>query len=166
MSSDERKGLVYLVGSGPGDPDLVTVKAKHLLEQCDVVVYDALIPYELVATLPVDVERRYVGKKTERHSLPQQEINELLARLACEGQRVVRLKGGDPFVFGRGGEEAKYLKERGIEYVEVDISRDRAAAQRVREWGGGTEITPIFDVKGTIVVDFDRTKLGQVLGVA
>jgi uroporphyrin-III C-methyltransferase len=108
--------MVYLVGAGPGDPDLITVKAKCLLEQCDVVVYDALIPYELVATLPAEVERRYVGKKAERHSLPQQEINDLLVRLASRGNRVVRLKGGDPFVFGRGGEEAKYLREHGIPY--------------------------------------------------
>jgi len=104
------------VGAGPGDPDLVTVKAKQLLEECDVVVYDALIPYELVATLPAEVERRYVGKKAERHSLPQQELNELLVSLASQGNRVVRLKGGDPFVFGRGGEEAKYLREHGIPF--------------------------------------------------
>ena len=116
MDSKPRKGMVYLVGAGPGDPDLITVKGKHLLEHCDVVVYDALIPYELVATLSADVERRYVGKKAERHSLPQQEINDLLVRLASRGSRVVRLKGGDPFVFGRGGEEAKYLKEHGIPY--------------------------------------------------
>jgi uroporphyrinogen III methyltransferase/synthase len=116
MDSRHRIGTVYLVGAGPGDPDLITVKAKHLLEHCDVVVYDALIPYELVATLPQEVVRRYVGKKTDRHSLPQHEINELLVRLASEGKRVVRLKGGDPFVFGRGGEEAKHLKERGIPY--------------------------------------------------
>jgi uroporphyrinogen III methyltransferase/synthase len=111
--------MVYLVGAGPGDPDLITVKGKHLLEQCDVVVYDALIPYELVATLPADVERHYVGKKADRHSLPQQEINDLLVRLASRGNRVVRLKGGDPFVFGRGGEEAKYLREHGIPYEVV-----------------------------------------------
>ncbi len=114
--SRRRKGIVYLIGAGPGDPDLVTVRAKYLLERCDVVVYDALIPYELVATLPAEVERRYVGKKTARHSLPQEEINDLLVKLASQGKRVVRLKGGDPFVFGRGGEEAKFLKEHGIPY--------------------------------------------------
>jgi uroporphyrinogen III methyltransferase/synthase len=115
-ASDLRKGIVYLVGAGPGDPDLITVKAKRLLEHCDVVVYDALIPYELVATLPAGVERRYVGKKAERHSLPQREINALLVELASQGNRVVRLKGGDPFVFGRGGEEAKYLSEHGVPF--------------------------------------------------
>jgi uroporphyrinogen III methyltransferase/synthase len=116
MEPTPRKGIVYLVGAGPGDPDLVTVKAKNLLEQCDVVVYDALIPYELVATLPVEIERRYVGKKTGRHSVSQDEINGLLVTLALQGKRVVRLKGGDPFVFGRGGEEAKYLRGHGIPY--------------------------------------------------
>jgi len=115
-ASDLRKGIVYLVGAGPGDPDLVTVKARRLLERCDVVVYDALIPYELVATLPAEVERCYVGKKAERHSLPQTEINALLVKLALQGNRVVRLKGGDPFVFGRGGEEAKYLRRHGIPF--------------------------------------------------
>lgn len=116
MGPRRRKGIVYLVGAGPGDPDLVTVRAKYLLQECDVVVYDALIPYELVATLPAEVERCYVGKKTARHSLPQEKINDLLVKLASQGKRVVRLKGGDPFVFGRGGEEAKFLKEHGIPY--------------------------------------------------
>jgi uroporphyrinogen III methyltransferase/synthase len=111
--------MVYLVGAGPGDPDLITVKGKHLLGQCDVVVYDSLISYELVTTLPARVERMYVGKKSGRHSLPQQDINELLVKLALQGKRVVRLKGGDPFVFGRGGEEARHLAEHGIPYEVV-----------------------------------------------
>ena len=116
MSSERRKGIVYLVGAAPADPELITVKGRSLLHECDVVVYDSLIPYELVATLPAAVGRQYVGKKTDRHSLPQQEINDLLVRLASQGKRVVRLKCGDPFVFGRGGEEAKYLREHGIPY--------------------------------------------------
>jgi uroporphyrinogen III methyltransferase/synthase len=111
-----RNGIVYLVGAGPGDPDLVTVRAQYLLRHCDVVVYDSLIPYELVLTLPAEVEHHYVGKESGRHSLPQDQINALLVGLAASGKRVVRLKGGDPFVFGRGGEEAKYLKEHGIRY--------------------------------------------------
>jgi uroporphyrinogen III methyltransferase/synthase len=112
-------GIVYLVGAGPGDPDLITLRAKHLLAKCDVVVYDSLIPYELVLTLPGEVEHHYVGKEAGRHSLPQEQINELLATLASQGKRVVRLKGGDPFVFGRGGEEARYLEQRGIAYEVV-----------------------------------------------
>ncbi len=119
MDDARPRGTVYLVGAGPGDPDLITVKAKYLLEQCDVVVYDSLISYELVTTLRAGVERWYVGKKSGRHSLPQQDINELLVKLALQGKRVVRLKGGDPFVFGRGGEEAKHLAEHGIPYEVV-----------------------------------------------
>jgi len=111
-----KTGVVYLVGSGPGDPDLITVKGARLLASCDVVVYDALAPDELVVSLPANIERRYVGKRAGRHSLPQNKTNELLVSLARKGKNVVRLKGGDPFVFGRGGEEAQYLKEHGVPY--------------------------------------------------
>lgn len=90
-----------------------------MLHHCDVVVYDSLIPYELVYTLPPEIERRYVGKESGRHPVPQDEINELLVKLASDGKRVVRLKGGDPFVFGRGGEEAKHLRDNGIRYEVV-----------------------------------------------
>ncbi len=117
MTNDSSKtGIVFLVGSGPGDPDLITVKGARLLEACDAVVYDALAPDELVVSLPQRVEKRYVGKKAGQHSLPQDQINELLVALAREGKKVVRLKGGDPFVFGRGGEEAEFLKEHGIPF--------------------------------------------------
>jgi len=116
MNERREEGVVYLVGAGPGDPDLITVRARQLLDECDAVVYDSLIPDELLVTLPLEVDRRYVGKKSGRHSLPQQDINDLLVRLASQGKRVVRLKGGDPFVFGRGAEEALYLKEHGIRY--------------------------------------------------
>lgn len=120
MSSQEiKKGTVYLVGAGPGDPDLITVRAKHLLDNCDAVVYDSLIPYELILTLPAEVEHHYVGKQAGRHSLPQPEIHQLLVKLASQGKQVVRLKGGDPFVFGRGGEEAEFLKEHGVRYEVV-----------------------------------------------
>jgi uroporphyrinogen III methyltransferase/synthase len=116
MNNGQHEGIVYLVGAGPGNPDLITVRARQVLDECDAVVYDSLIPDELLVTLPIEVDRRYVGKKAGRHSLPQQEINDLLVRLASQGKRVVRLKGGDPLVFGRGGEEATYLKEHGIPY--------------------------------------------------
>lgn len=114
-----KTGVVYLVGSGPGDPDLITVKGARLLKECDVVVYDALAPDELVVSLPARVERRYVGKRAGKHYLPQHEICKLLVSLARQGKRVVRLKGGDPFVFGRGGEEALYLKENGVPFEVV-----------------------------------------------
>jgi len=112
----DKLGIVYLVGAGPGNPDLITVRARQLLDECDAVVFDSLIPDELLVTLPVEVDRRYVGKHAGRHSLPQEEINDLLVRLASQGKRVVRLKGGDPFVFGRGAEEARYLKDHGIPF--------------------------------------------------
>lgn len=114
MNYKKEQGIVYLVGAGPGNPDLITVRAKQLLDQCDAVVFDNLIPDELVVTLPAGKDRRYVGKQSGRHSMPQQKINELLVKLASQGKRVVRLKGGDPFVFGRGAEEAAYLREHGI----------------------------------------------------
>jgi uroporphyrinogen III methyltransferase/synthase len=112
----KKKGTVFLVGAGPGDPDLISVKASRLLYECDAVVYDSLVPFECVVGLPPEVERLYVGKKSADHSLPQEEINSLLVRLAREGKKVVRLKGGDPFVFGRGGEEAGYLRRHGVPY--------------------------------------------------
>jgi len=115
----DHPGMVYLVGAGPGDPDLISVRGAQLLQQCQVVVYDNLISDELIVTLPPGVEGRYVGKCPDHHALPQEEINALLVTLAREGKRVVRLKGGDPFVFGRGGEETQYLREHGVPFEVV-----------------------------------------------
>ncbi|MBU1651465.1 HemD protein, partial [bacterium] len=112
----EHKGKVYLVGAGPGDPGLITARANEVLAECDVVVYDRLVPLELVVTLPDTVARRYVGKAADQHSLTQDSINQLLVDLAGQGKQVARLKGGDPFVFGRGGEEALYLKQHRIPF--------------------------------------------------
>jgi uroporphyrin-III C-methyltransferase len=105
---------VYLVGAGPGDPDLLTRKAFRLLQDADVVVHDRLIGDAVLDLVPAATPRIYVGKATRRHTLPQDAINELLFDLALRHRCVVRLKGGDPFVFGRGGEEAEYLIRRGI----------------------------------------------------
>jgi uroporphyrinogen III methyltransferase/synthase len=113
---NEKKGKVYLIGAGPGDPDLITVKGYSLLNSCDVIVYDNLIPHELIVAAPPNVKRIYVGKIADAHTLPQEKINELLVEEANKGHNVARLKGGDPFVFGRGGEEAEYLREHGIEF--------------------------------------------------
>jgi uroporphyrin-III C-methyltransferase/precorrin-2 dehydrogenase/sirohydrochlorin ferrochelatase len=107
-------GRVSLVGAGPGDPDLLTIKAARRLAQADVVVYDNLVGAGVLDLIPPEVERIYVGKEASNHSLPQDEITMLLIAQAKRGRRVVRLKGGDPFVFGRGGEELNTLVAAGV----------------------------------------------------
>ena len=114
--SPPKRGVVYLVGAGPGDPGLLTLKAARVLRSADVLVYDYLAAAPIVALAPPDCERIYVGKKAGAHTMPQDEITALIARLGAEGKRVVRLKGGDPFVFGRGGEEATALREAGVAF--------------------------------------------------
>ncbi|MDE2572937.1 MAG: uroporphyrinogen-III C-methyltransferase [bacterium] len=111
-----RRGKVSLVGAGPGDPGLLTVKAARLVARAEVLIYDYLAAEPIVALAPPHCQRIYVGKKAGQHTLPQQEIDALLVRLGREGRRVVRLKGGDPFVFGRGGEEAEALAAAGVAF--------------------------------------------------
>lgn len=112
-------GIVYLVGGGPGDPGLLTLKGLERLKMCDVVVYDALVSPALLDHCPEKAERIFVGKRRHRHAFEQGEINALMLKHAKEGKRVCRLKGGDPFLFGRGGEEAEFLFQHGIRFEVV-----------------------------------------------
>ena len=114
MRSKETEGEVFLVGTGPGAPDLITVRGKELIERADVIVHDSLIPMELLALAPDGAEIIDVGKRAGCHKADQDEINRILVEKAKDGNLVVRLKGGDPFIFGRGGEEVEMLIKEGI----------------------------------------------------
>ena len=111
-----RSGKVFICGAGPGDPNLITLKARELLNSCDVVLYDRLICKEIIDQIPARCEKIYVGRSIGDLTTHQDATNNLMVEEAKKGKRVLRLKGGDPFIFGRGGEEAEYLFERNIEF--------------------------------------------------
>lgn len=119
MIPPKASGCVYLVGAGPGDPELLTLRAVRLLKRAEVVVYDNLVTNEVLDFVAPTAERIYAGKRRNEHTMRQEQINALLVKLALEGKQVVRLKGGDPFMFGRGGEELQALAEHGIAFEVV-----------------------------------------------
>jgi uroporphyrin-III C-methyltransferase/precorrin-2 dehydrogenase/sirohydrochlorin ferrochelatase/uroporphyrin-III C-methyltransferase len=162
---------VYLVGAGPGDPELLTIKALRLLGEADVVVYDRLVSKGVLALIPSGATRIFAGKVARHHYMPQAEINELLVGLARSGRKVVRLKGGDPFVFGRGGEEAERLAESGVPfeivpgvtsasgcsaYAGIPLTH-RGLAHGVRYVAGHTQDGEIIELNWASLADPDTT---------
>jgi len=164
---DATNGLVYIVGGGPGDPGLITVKGLECLRQADVVLYDRLVAIQLLAEAPAHAERVDVGKEPKRHRRSQAEINSLLIEKARQGKVVVRLKGGDPFVFGRGGEECQALAEVSIRYevipgVSSAIAVPAYAGIPVTHRGVTTAFTVVAGHTGGSEADIDWDSISRI----
>ena len=172
----ERKGKVWLAGAGPGDASLLTLKAARLIEKADVIVYDALISAETLSRIPEKKEVIYVGKHAGNHPVPQEEINRILVREVEKGKQVLRLKGGDPFVFGRGGEELELLIREGIPfeivpaYAGIPVThRDYASSFHVitghARKGGRVDLDfpALVRLKGTLVFLMGLSAMGFLL---
>ena len=130
-NKNDKKGVVYLVGAGSGDPELLTLKALRVMQRADVVLYDSLVSEDILDMCAVTAEKIFVGKRRANHALPQDSINELLVKHALANKTVVRLKGGDPFIFGRGGEEIQEVVRHGICFESIPgITAASAAANR------------------------------------
>ncbi len=160
-------GMVYIVGGGPGDPGLITVKGLASLRRADVVLYDRLASSELLDEAPAHAEKIDVGKEPKKHRRSQADINELLIEKAREGKRVVRLKGGDPFVFGRGGEECQALAEAGIPYevipgVSSAIAVPAYAGIPVTQRGVTTAFTVVAGHTGDSESDIDWAAISRI----
>ena len=156
-------GMVTLVGAGPGDPGLLTVKGRQALEQAQVVVYDRLVGPEILALIPAQAEAIDVGKRASHHPVPQEQISRILLEKAQQGKRVVRLKGGDPFLFGRGGEELELLSEHHIPFQEVPGITSAIAAPAYagipvthRDWASSLHIVTGHQRAGKeLTIDFE-----------
>ena len=180
----EQQGKVWLAGAGPGDVGLVTIKTRKIMEEADTIVYDALVSTEILSLIPDEKEMIDVGKRQGNHPVPQKEINQILLEKAMEGKKVLRLKGGDPFVFGRGGEEAEVLAEHGIlfevvpgvtsaaavpAYAGIPVThRDYTSSFHVitghprKDGSSRIDYPALVSLKGTLVFLMGITSLGKI----
>ena len=166
MSENKTKGKVYLVGAGPGDPELLTIKASKILQQCDIVIYDALMNPIILDHVPESADKIFIGKSRHQSRISQEDVEKLMVEKANEGNLVVRLKGGDPFVFGRGGEEAETLTKAGIEWdvipgVPSGIAAPAYAAIPLTHRDCSDSVTFITGHEGTGKPEIDWSKIKQ-----